>query len=99
MNFREVFKREYQRVGSTTAVPERVDGLIELVHQRETGQYESHTFRLLQHETHVFYEVLAEKSRFEVALQNSRRQIVQGPAGGCAAADGVQHPVQIEACL
>lgn len=37
LDFAEVFEREHQRMGSATAVPERVDGLVELVHQCETG--------------------------------------------------------------
>ena len=92
----EVFKREHQRVGSAPAMPERLDGLVELVHQRETGQYEPHAFRLLQREAHIFDEMLDKKSWVEVALENSRRQIVQGPTGGCAATDGFEHAVQIE---
>src|SRR4026207_79388 len=40
--------------------------------------------------------MLDKKSRVEVALQNSRCQIVQGPTGGCAAADGFEHAIQIE---
>ena len=68
MDVGEVFKRQHQREGSAAAVPERVDGLIELVHQRETGQHESHSFRLSQREAHVLDEVLDEKSWVEIPL-------------------------------
>ena len=68
VDFAEVFEREHQRVGSATAMPERLDGLVELVHQRETGQYESHAFRFLQREAHVLDEMLDKESRVEVAL-------------------------------
>jgi hypothetical protein len=49
-------------------MPERLDGLVELVHQRETGQHEPHTFRLLEREPHIFDEVLDKKSRVEIPL-------------------------------
>ena len=80
----EFFKREHQRVGSTPAMSERLDGLVELVHQQETGQYEPHTFRLLQSDAHIFNEVLDEKSRIEVSLKNtwsemSRQQLRTPP--------------------
>ena len=68
VDLREVFKREHQRVGSATAMPERLDGLVELVHQRETGQYEPHTSRFLQRETHVLDEMLDKESWVKVAL-------------------------------
>src|SRR2546426_1571285 len=86
-------------MGSATAMPERLDGLVELVHQRKTGQYEPHTFRLLQREAHIFDKVLDEKSRFEVSLKNTWSEMVQGPAGCGSATDRVQHPLQIEPCL
>src|SRR2546427_556337 len=90
---------EHYRMGSATAMPERLDGLVELVHQRKTGQYEPHTFRLLQREAHIFDKMLDEKSRFEVSLKNTWSEMVQGPAGCGSATDGVQHPLQIEPCL
>jgi len=68
VDFAEVFKRQYQRVGSVPAMPERLDGLVELVHQRETGQHEPHAFRLLQREAHVLDEMLDKESWVEVTL-------------------------------
>ena len=68
-------------MGSTAAMPQGHDCVVELVHQRETGQHESHTFRLLQREAHIFDEVLDEKSWIEVSLKNTWREMVQGPAG------------------
>jgi hypothetical protein len=68
VDFAEVFKRDHQRVSSTTAMPVRLDGLVELLHQRETGEYEPHTFRLLQCDAHVLDEMLDKKSWVEVAL-------------------------------
>ena len=63
-------------MGSATAMPERLDGLVELVHQRKTGQYEPHTFRLLQREAHIFDKMLDEanntvdlQKRFEILAQ------------------------------
>ena len=90
------FKREHQCVRSTAAMPKGLDGLVELVYQCETGKHDSHTLRLLQRDAHVFDEMFDKKSWVEVALQNSRRQIVQGPTGGCAATDRFEHAVQIE---
>jgi hypothetical protein len=64
----EFFEREHQRVDSAPAMPERLDGLVELVHQREAGQYEPHTLRFLQREAHVLDEMLDKESWVEVAL-------------------------------
>ena len=68
MDVCEVFEREHQCVGSAAAMPERLDALVELVHQHETGQYESHTGRLLLCNAHVLDEMLDKESRVEVAL-------------------------------
>ena len=75
MDYAEVFKREYQRVGFATAMPECLDGLVELMYRRETRQYEPYTFGFLQREAHIFDEVLDEKSRIEVALKNTRTEM------------------------
>ena len=80
-------------MGSAPTMPERLDGLVKLVHQRETWQHESHAFRLVQCEAHVFDEVLDEKPWLEVSLKNTRSEMIQSPAGCGSAADGVQHSV------
>ncbi len=76
MDFGEVFKREYQCVSSAPAMPECVDGLVELVCQREAWECEPHACRFFQSNPHVFDEMLDKKTWVEVALENLWRQIV-----------------------
>ena len=93
MDSAEVFKREHQRMSSTKAMPQVHDSVVKLVHQCEAGEYEFHAFRFFQCDAHIFDEVLDKKSGLEVSLKNTRREVVQGPAGCGSATDGVQHSV------
>src|SRR5262245_5485843 len=90
VNIRQFLQRQHQCVCAFFAQTVGLYRTIELFGERQAGQCELHATRFAERDAEILDEVLDEKSRLEVAIQNARRQIGQRPARRGSATDRLQ---------
>ena len=80
-------------MGAGSTVTERLHRFVKPVREGEARQGELPSARFLQRNSHVFDEMFDEESGIEITGKNLRRQVVECPAGGGPAANGIQHAI------
>lgn len=65
----------------------------------KAGQTQFHPLGFIECDAHVLDEMIDEEAWIEVASEDARRQVGERPAGCRAAADGLQHSVQVSSRL
>ena len=78
---------------------ECLDLFIELMCEGQSGQGEPSPPGFFQRNAHIFDEMFDEESRIEIAGQHPGRQMIERPTGCGAAANGLQHSIEIESRL
>src|SRR5262249_31109426 len=95
LDVRKLLQRQHQGVRSFSAPALGLHGQVELMGQCQAGQRQLHPLGFFQRDSHVLDEVLYEKTRLEIAVDDSWPQIVERPACCRSAADRLQDRFQI----